>query len=180
MNGGQYSFDCEGGGVCYNKKMKIAIFSDTHGNHALLARAFDLAGDVDHIFHLGDDTDDAIFLELLCGKTVIKVLGNCDFSTDSPRESLLSLEGMKFLLTHGDRYGVKGGLDKLTTRAAEERADVVLYGHTHVPTVTTIDGILYVNPGCLKKGFSKPSFALLSLENGTLSASIVPVTPLQD
>lgn len=153
------------------------VFSDTHGNQALAAQALDLAGDVDHIVHLGDETEDAAFLELLSGKTVIKVLGNCDFSTDSPRESLLILEGKKFLLTHGDRYGVKAGLDKLARRASAEKADVVLYGHTHIHSIVTIDGILYVNPGCLKKGFSEPSFALLSLEDGVLSADIVPVNP---
>jgi len=158
--------------------MKIVIFSDTHGNQALAAHALDLAGHVDHIVHLGDESDDAAFLELLSGRTVIKVLGNCDYSTDSPRESLLTLEGKKFLLTHGDRYGVKGGLDKLARKAAAEKADVVLYGHTHIRSVLTIDGVLYVNPGCLKKGFSEPSFALLSLDNGVISADIVPVQPI--
>lgn len=158
--------------------MKIAVFSDTHGNQALAARALEMAGNVDHIVHLGDETDDAAFLELLSGRTVIKIRGNCDFSTDSPRESLLTLEGKKFLLTHGDHYGVKAGLDKLARRAAAENVDVVLYGHTHIRSVLTIDGILYVNPGCLKKGFSEPSIALLSLDNGVVSADIVSVPPV--
>lgn len=157
--------------------MKIAVFSDTHGNQPLTAQALDLAGQVDRIVHLGDEIDDADFLELLSGKEVIKVPGNCDFSTDSPREVLVNLGGKKFLLTHGDRYGVKGGLDKLVLKAAEEKADVVLYGHTHIRSVVTIHGTLYVNPGCLKKGFSDPSFALLSLDNGMVSAAIVPVQP---
>lgn len=158
--------------------MKIAVFSDTHGNQALTAHALDLAGDADHIIHLGDEANDATFLELLSGKIVTKVLGNCDFSTDTPREALLVLEEKRFLLTHGDRYGVKAGLDKLTKRAAAEKADVVLYGHTHIQSVLTIDGVLYVNPGCLKKGFSEPSFALLSLENGVLSADIIHLHPI--
>lgn len=158
--------------------MKIVVFSDTHGNHALAAHALDLAGHVDHIIHLGDNTDDADFLELLSGRSVIKVLGNCDYSTESPRESLLTLEGKKFFLTHGDRYGVKAGLDRLARKAAVEKADVVLYGHTHIRSVITRDGVLYVNPGCLKRGFSEPSFALLSLGNGVVSADIVPVQPI--
>ncbi|MRR07792.1 MAG: metallophosphoesterase [Deltaproteobacteria bacterium] len=158
--------------------MKIVVFSDTHGNQALVAHALDLAGNVDHIIHLGDETEDADFVELLSGKTVIKVLGNCDFSKDSPRESLLTLEGKKFLLTHGDRYGVKAGLDKLTRQAVAKKADVVLYGHTHIHSVITIDGIVYVNPGCLKRGFNEPSFALLSLDNGVVSADIISVPPI--
>ncbi|WP_306532757.1 metallophosphoesterase [Geobacter sp.] len=157
--------------------MKIVVFSDTHGNQALAAQALDLAGHADHIIHLGDETDDATFLEALSGITVTKVLGNCDFATDTPREAMLVLEEKRFLLTHGDLYGVKAGLDKLSKRATAEKADVVLYGHTHIQSVCTIDGVLYVNPGCLKKGYSEPSFALLSLEKGTLSADIVPLHP---
>jgi len=158
--------------------MKLAVFSDTHGNQPLTAQALGLAGRVDLIVHLGDEIDDADFLELLSGKEVIKVPGNCDFSTESPREVLLSLGGKRFLLTHGDRYGVKGGFDRLVRRAAEEKADVVLYGHTHIRSVVTINGTLYVNPGCLKRGFSDPSFALVSLDDGTVAATIVPVQPL--
>uniref|UniRef100_A0A831XDF4 Phosphoesterase n=1 Tax=Geobacter metallireducens TaxID=28232 RepID=A0A831XDF4_GEOME len=157
--------------------MKIAVFSDTHGNQSLTAQALDLAGRVDRIVHLGDEIDDAEFLELLSGQEVIKVPGNCDISTDSPREALVNLGGKKFFLTHGDRYGVKGGLDKLVRKAAAEKADVVLYGHTHIRSVVTINGTLYVNPGCLKRGFSDPSFALLSLDDGVVSAAIVPVQP---
>lgn len=165
------------GVLCYNCPMKIVVLSDTHGNQTLAAHALDLAGHADHIIHLGDETDDATFLEALSGKTVTKVLGNCDHLAGTPRETMLVLDEKKFLLTHGDLYGVKAGLDKLTQRAAAEKADVVLYGHTHIHSVLTIDGVLYVNPGCLKKGCSEPSFALLSLENGILSADIVPLPP---
>lgn len=158
--------------------MKIAVLSDTHGNQALAARALDVAGDVDHIIHLGDDFDDAEFLEALSGMAVTKVPGNCDLSAGSPREATLILEDKKFLLTHGDLYGVKGGLDKLAKRATEEKADVVLYGHTHIQSVQTIGDVLYINPGCLKKGFNNPSFALLSLANGILSADIIQLQPV--
>lgn len=157
--------------------MKIAVLSDTHGNQTLAAQALDMAGDVDHIIHLGDDFDDATFLEALSGRAVTKVLGNCDFAAGTPRETTLVLEDKKFLLTHGDLYGVKGGLEKLAAKAVEEKADVVLYGHTHLQSVQTIGGVLYINPGCLKKGFSKPSFALVSLERGTLVADIVQLPP---
>ncbi|RNC69070.1 MAG: metallophosphoesterase [Desulfuromonadales bacterium] len=156
--------------------MKVLVLSDTHGNHSLAVRALDMAGHTDHIVHLGDEIEDACFLEEVTGISVTKVLGNCDLSPLFPRETTLELDGKRVLLTHGDLYTVKTGLDKLKKKAVAERIDVVLYGHTHIPIVQKIDNILFVNPGCLKKGCIEPSFALLSIDNGVASANIVPLT----
>ena len=42
------------------------------------------------------------------------------------------------LLTHGHRYSVKSGYDALLARAVEVGADIVVFGHTHVPFLKTI------------------------------------------
>jgi predicted phosphodiesterase len=41
-------------------------------------------------------------------------------------------------LTHGHEWGVKGGLGALIAHAADVGADIVLFGHTHAPTLQTI------------------------------------------
>lgn len=156
--------------------MRVVVLSDTHGNFPLAVRALDVAGQADHIVHLGDEVEDACFLENVTGMTVTKVLGNCDYSHHFPRETTLELDGKRVLITHGDLYTVKTGLEKLRQKAVAEKIDVVLYGHTHIPIVQMLDNILFVNPGCLKKGWSDPSFALLSIDNGVVSAAIVRVT----
>ena len=51
---------------------------------------------------------------------------------------MLNLEGHRILLTHGHRYGVKNGLGGLLNRAAQEGADIVLFGHTHQPMTETV------------------------------------------
>lgn len=154
--------------------MKIVILSDTHGNQALAARILEEVHDVDHIIHLGDEIDDACFLEMVYGKEIIKVPGNCDYSASFPRERHITLAGKKTLITHGDLYNVKSGMEKLQEKAKAEKVEFVLYGHTHQASVQTIDDILFVNPGCLKKGFSELTYAILSIENESFSAEIIP------
>ena len=157
--------------------MKILVLSDTHGNHSLSLQALEQAGDFDHLVHLGDNLVDACFLEELTGREILKVPGNCDHTQGLPRETVQIIGGKIFFITHGDLYHVKAGLEKLQRRASEAHADTVLYGHTHVASVQNSDGILFVNPGSLKRGITMPSFAIIFLENASLSAQIVPLHP---
>ena len=59
---------------------------------------------------------------------------------------MLEIQNKKILLTHGHRYRVKYGYDRLLSRAKEISADIVVFGHTHVPENTYIDNILLFNP----------------------------------
>lgn len=156
--------------------MKVVILSDTHGNQTMALDIVDAHGDAEHVIHLGDVIDDACFLEDVTGRAIVKVSGNCDCAFDSPRETLLDLEGRNVLITHGDLYNVKTGMERLKKRARAEKADIVLYGHTHLAAIDEIDGILYVNPGCLKKGCEQLSYAVLTLENGSVTAKIIPAS----
>lgn len=157
--------------------MKIIVLSDTHGNQPLALGILDGNAEAERIVHLGDEVEDACFLEEISGRSIVKISGNCDFSTAHPRETILDLAGKRILVTHGDLYNVKAGLEKLLKRAVALKADVVLYGHTHQAAVQKVDGILLVNPGCLKKGFEQPSYAVVTIDEETVSVKIVPVTP---
>jgi putative phosphoesterase len=155
--------------------MKIIVLSDTHGNYPLAIRAIDQVSDVDYIIHLGDEMADASIIEDIAGATIIKVPGNCDPQTMVPRELQKTLAGKKFFITHGDRYYVKGGLGRLHRKALTERAHVVLYGHTHVASVEIIDGIFFINPGCMAKGGGTGSYAVISIQSGTITADIATI-----
>ena len=157
--------------------MIFLILSDTHGNYPLAIKALETAGRVDRIFYLGDGIDDARLMEELTGHRIIKVPGNCDLSAPEPPEILTVLEDTTFFVTHGDRYHVKSGLSRLHQKACREHAQVVLYGHTHQSHVGEIDGILYVNPGCLCFNWSHSSYALLVIDSGISHARIFPITP---
>lgn len=146
---------------------KIAIISDSHGyidNIALFEKR--LKG-VDALWHLGDHADDAeqLAARLNCG--FVAVRGNCDPFSDAPLTYTLRWHGKCFLLLHG--HTVSGRLPLLYA-AKEAQADAVLFGHSHVPSVESADGVLLVNPGSLSRPRTSkgPSVALLTLTDGDM------------
>lgn len=129
----------------------------------------------DGIVFLGDGIRDADATET--DVPMYTVRGNCDlFSGGRPEEAVTALEGHVLLLTHGHRYGVKGGIGALLIRAVEVGADIVMFGHTHVPMERVIDAgtqigetvterpIYLFNPGSLEEG----SFGTLTLKRDTV------------
>jgi putative phosphoesterase len=155
--------------------MRILVISDSHGNTPLALQACDMAGDIDALFHLGDGGEDAGILAHALDIEVIHVAGNCDIGSASPRELLLECEGKKLLLVHGDAFGVKSGMGLLEKRAREAGAHAVLFGHTHRATVTTLSGILAVNPGTLMRSARHKSFAILDITPAGISARLYDI-----
>ncbi|HWI41957.1 MAG TPA: YfcE family phosphodiesterase [Verrucomicrobiae bacterium] len=153
-------------------KFTILVLSDTHGNYPAAVRGVEMSPEADLIVHLGDTVEDARMLELACGRSVVRVSGNCDPSDSEPRELTLQAAGMTILACHGDLYGVKGGTSRLRSRAAAAGATVALFGHTHLPCVERASGILLVNPGTMKEGIFPKTFALVTLQDGAAAAEI--------
>lgn len=56
------------------------------------------------------------------------------------------------LAVHGDLYGVKIDLCRLSYYAEEANAQVVLFGHTHQPFAGYVGSVMMINPGSLKDG----------------------------
>lgn len=154
--------------------LRIAVLSDTHGNYPLAVRILDRLPGLSGIVHLGDNIQDAEAIELALSRPVTRVAGNCDPASEGARELLLPVNDSTLFLTHGDRYSVKLGLERLFRRVAGEGIGVVLYGHTHVPSIMELDRILFVNPGSLGTKASSPSIALLTFNNQGVSAEILP------
>jgi predicted phosphodiesterase len=51
-------------------------------------------------------------------------------------------------------------------------ADAVLFGHTHCALVTSLSGILAVNPGTLMRSARYKSFAILEITSEGISATL--------
>lgn len=153
--------------------MKIAVLSDTHGNYPLAIKMLDRIADLDCIIHLGDVLHDADIIEQALCLPVIKLAGNCDSAPKAKRELLLNISGRSLFLSHGDLYRVKNGIDKIYERASSVSADIVLYGHTHIPAVQKKGEILLVNPGSLKEAEVPQSLAIIHLNETEVSAEII-------
>ena len=152
--------------------MKIMVISDTHGNHTAPLALLDDSG-VKMLVHLGDLITDVEFIEPILDIPLLKVPGNCDHGATEPRELIETIAARKFLITHGDMYRVKNGLEALVKKAASLRVDVVLYGHTHSPCVHKLNGILLVNPGALMLGNDAKSYAILTIKGSNVAAEII-------
>lgn len=152
--------------------MRLLVISDTHGNYPLALKAASQAEPFDAVIHLGDGEEDAALLSGLIDANVIHVAGNCDPDSTAPRELLREWEGKRLFFLHGDRYGVKRGLENLERRAIELEADAVFYGHTHIAASIRLSGIQFINPGTLKKDAGPNSFAIVQVSQSGIEVSL--------
>lgn len=156
--------------------MKVLVISDSHENSPLVFRAVDLAAPLDAVIHLGDGSADAELLGQALEVPLIRVAGNCDYESDAPRELVWECQGKRLLLLHGDRYGVKTGLERLERHAVQLGVDAVLFGHSHAATVVTRSGILFVNPGTLIRSSAAKSFAIVEISSDSITARLYPIS----
>ncbi len=134
--------------------MRLLVISDSHSRKERLDAVLKAEPTADAVFHLGDGAGDMKFLQDTDLRTFFLVRGNCDsmFHTDLQDAYNVTFEGVKIFATHGHLYNVKFGLEKLGLAAQMQEIDLVLFGHTHVPTNVYDNGIRFFNPGSLADG----------------------------
>jgi putative phosphoesterase len=83
----------------------------------------------------------------------------------------LTLDGLKLHMSHGHETGSPSP-DTLVKRYS---ADVIIYGHTHKPLITTRGKTLVINPGAAgpRRFHLQPSVGLLRIESGVATAEII-------
>lgn len=112
--------------------MKIGVISDTHGK--LHPKVFELFDGVDHILHGGDIGGEDILIELNAIAPVTAVAGNIDGFQCGPatERARVTLGGLRFYLQHIlDRP--THVLPDVARQLAKQPADVVIFGHSHLP-----------------------------------------------
>jgi putative phosphoesterase len=171
---------------------KILIFSDSHEEAKYLNKALAMNSDADLIVHLGDGAYDLTRpLPENYEKPIVAIEGNGEYygwiKVDRrylpKRTETVEFEGKKIFMTHGHLYDVKYGLERIAARAYDEGADIVLFGHTHVPIVKylpegtelefigkTERPLLLFNPGSIGMGL-KHSFGLLTFSGNDVLPS---------
>lgn len=129
--------------------MKMLVLSDTH--NATLDFIVDKlkeSQNIDMLIHCGDKYNDIKFFGDKLGiEKFYGVAGNCDPDGIADEEIFLEICNKKIFITHGHLYGVKTNLEKLKKYAKSKNADIVIFGHTHMPFNEEIDKILFFNPG---------------------------------
>lgn len=148
--------------------MKICVCSDSHGNPEGICRMLQIEKP-DGLLFLGDGLRDFVRVDIPGGTLFYAVCGNCDLAMQEPSYRKLTLLDKKILMTHGHQDRVKQGLEALERRAADEEAQLVLYGHTHCFDAQRRGGALFINPGAMKDGENR--YAVLWDEEGELKYS---------
>ncbi len=148
--------------------MWVGVLSDSHGDIGRVEQAVKAMGKVDMVIHAGDFYQDILCLANRTGVDVHGVVGNCDWRVPGPHEEVLELCGHRIYLTHGHLYGVMKSLLRLTDRAQEVGAEMVIFGHTHIPQNEKVDGIRCLNPGSVARPRipGQYLYALMRLETG--------------
>lgn len=153
---------------------KILVISDTHNNPQKVQQVMKVEEYVDRVLHLGDLQGCDAIIKKYTNAPLEAVRGNCD-DYDWPGETLTQIGDHVIFMTHGHRYGVNYGTDDLEKVAYDHGADVVLYGHTHVPLLKKGRyDIMIANPGSLanpRQHDYRPTYMIIWLnkKNGNLS-----------
>jgi len=149
--------------------MKLGVIADTHLRQATRELAELLTGpfkDADIILHAGDITEPGV-LDAFGDKEVLAVCGNMDSPTlrrQMPTRRTFQAGKFKFGLIHG--WGRPQGIEERIRREFEG-VDCIVYGHTHIPSQSQREGVLYFNPGSfdgLLSPSGKKSIGLLFLD----------------
>lgn len=130
---------------------KALVFSDSHGRLDNLLEVMKQYKDYEAVFHMGDIEGDADRLRRATPYPVYIVRGNCDYYGDLPMQIVTEFGGKKIGLCHGHRYLNYNGVDGLRYWAMEQKVDIAMFGHTHVPFLDENSSPVLLNPGSISR-----------------------------
>lgn len=94
------------------------------------------------------------------------------------REARIEIDGHRVLLTHASPAAIDEHLyedtdeERLRELATEAAADIIIFGHSHVPFTRDTDGVLFINTGSVGRqddGDPRACYGLLEVGEGRLS-----------
>lgn len=145
--------------------MTVLVLSDSHGNVDNMIRAVERV-QPHRVLHLGDCQRDLAALQAQFPDIPMEsVPGNCDWGSCGQPERLIELGGVRIFMLHGHTRNVKNSPMAAMYAAKEYGAQVLLFGHTHVPLVDNDGSLLTLNPGAAGDRL-RPTCGVLTIENG--------------
>ncbi len=145
--------------------MKVLVFSDSHTDTETMADVI-LHEQPQMVLHLGDHYGDALTLRDRYPYIPMHfVMGNTDFFGSGDTEQVLKVQGRCLYMTHGHLFNVKNGLNTIYLKGRSVNADIVLFGHTHVPLNEEEQGYTLFNPGSCNmygRGRTKPTYGRIT------------------
>lgn len=147
--------------------MKILIVSDTHRHNENFVKAVERTAPIDLVVHCGDIEGSELFISQAAGCPVQMVAGNNDFFSELQGELTFKIGALQVWVTHGHHYYVSMGTEFIIEEARARGVDVVMYGHTHRPSIEYRAGIVVLNPGSLsypRQDGRRPSYIVMETD----------------
>jgi len=164
----------------------IYVISDTHISEriAKLPQKFlDKIKPDDIIFHAGDFVNWEIFKQLKSLATLYAICGNMDhpkIKDSLDKKKLVNLQGkrmgslrsLQVGMYHGS--GSPFGLAERVYREFDEKPDVIIFGHSHLPYNKKKEKTLLFNPGSLSGNLmsSSASYGVLTIDGNDVWGEI--------
>lgn len=148
------------------------VFSDSHGfsKNMLTVLKQKLP---DELLFLGDGELDLLPIEEKYPDLIIhRVRGNCDLSSSAKEKMILKCGRKKIFLCHGHTMGVKYSLQNLIDTSFAAEADVVLFGHTHIPYTGFTMAMDILNPGTIGD-CPDPTYGILTIDGFNVSTEVI-------
>ncbi|MCR4952479.1 MAG: metallophosphoesterase [Treponema sp.] len=184
---------------------RVLVVSDSHGKYDALENIVLRYGkECDALVHCGDGNIDLTGLIRKSVKdekidealppVIAFVRGNCDepyynlgnlspkktiFKRPeliNPQSQLLTVNGIQLMIAHGHSYGVS--FERMGLEAKILGCKAVLYGHTHVSSDNTVNGIRFINPGSCSfpRDNHNASFAILTIGKNFIDTAFLQRT----
>lgn len=164
--------------------MKLMIASDIHGSAFYCKKMIDLykKEKVDKLLLLGDilyhgprndlpkeyNPKNVIAILNTMKQEIIAVKGNCDTEVDQmvldfpimAEYALLYINGITLFATHGHKFNKE-------TVTNLKKSDILLNGHTHIPTYEETEKFIYMNTGSISIPKNNSQNSCIILEENT-------------
>lgn len=159
--------------------IKAVVISDTHMprmGKRLPERLLEELRSADVILHAGDWTHSSVLAMLRSYGPVHGVAGNNDGPLLVRRlgyRRIIKLEQVKIGIVHGHGPGRREDTELRASQSfAADEADIVVFGHTHIPFKRMRDGKLLFNPGSAadKRRAGRYSFGVITIDGRRFSA----------
>jgi uncharacterized protein len=146
----------------------IGLISDTHG--LIRPEALEALQGVDLIIHAGDIGKPEVIATLKAIAPVLAIKGNNDigaWAKPLPDTRLVKSDKTRLFVIHN--------LRELDCDPVARGYQAVISGHSHKPSVSTRDGVLFVNPGSAgPRRFKLPvAVGKLFVQNKQVSVEII-------
>lgn len=150
---------------------KIVIVSDTHipmRAKKLPRILVDACQEADFIIHAGDWQTLDVYYQFAAYAETDGVTGNVDpweIADRFGKSKILTFGNLRIGIVHGD------GLRQTTEQRAfetfkEEKVDIIVFGHSHIPVMREVEGVILFNPGSPTDKRMQPQYSFGLLEIG--------------